>query len=639
MYTMPGTERQTEPARCYSYIRFSSADQRRGDSLRRQTEDATAWAARNGLALDDSTTLHDLGRSAFKGNHRLNPDRNALAAFLKLVEDGKVPRGSFLLLESLDRLTREHIRPALTLLLNLIEAGIRVVQLKPVEIVYDDAVEPMTLMMALMELSRGNSESKVKSQRVGAAYEAKREHARAGRPQRGSRVGGMEILTHQLPKWITEKDGKAVLRDERATVVRRIFELAGQTHGSHTIVKMLTAENVPAFTKAGRWSITYVTEILTDRRALGEYQPTRDGKPDGKPIENYYPAAVSKGAFISARAAARVRHCKPGRIGERVSNLFTGKIRDMRGGNYWASSRLSKDSKGQKRTEILLFNGDSKAAKSKAVTFVYRTFERAVLAMLDRVDPDAVFGRGTAPALTPQGLRGELDFHNQRIEQLGVQLATGNIPEIADRLRREHAAVKDLEEQLGMIEDQTAMPLRDSLRDVQNAGRKPTPIRRIRYEEITTPGRLLAALDAIPADQQKAVRLELRAHLSRVIDCIHLLVLPKGKTRFASVQIVFAAPAGQTAPTRYLDLVIVHKAAQHNGRGATNPGRLHVYSKGLHPMTGNIYAPPADGPVLTPEQLEKRLSDLPIDAMEALEPEGPAKSRWTWTEEIPAKTC
>ena len=146
------------PATAYSYIRFSTRAQSDGDSERRQNEAAESWCKRNGVAHDKNTTLRDLGKSAFLGTHRTNPDRFALAAFLKLVEAGKVPRGSALIVESLDRLSREHIRPALTLLLNLIEAGIRVVQLIPVETIYDEAVEPMSLMMAIMELSRGHSE-------------------------------------------------------------------------------------------------------------------------------------------------------------------------------------------------------------------------------------------------------------------------------------------------------------------------------------------------------------------------------------------------------------------------------------------------------------------------------------------------
>ena len=89
----------------YSYIRFSTDEQRRGDSLRRQTEAALAWCQRNCVTLDTSLTLHDLGTSAYTGSHRKNPDRNALAAFLRLVEQGKVLRGSYLIVESLDRLT------------------------------------------------------------------------------------------------------------------------------------------------------------------------------------------------------------------------------------------------------------------------------------------------------------------------------------------------------------------------------------------------------------------------------------------------------------------------------------------------------------------------------------------------------
>src|SRR5262245_22307079 len=126
------------PALAYSYVRWSSSKQAEGDSLRRQTEATRDWCKRNHVVLDKSLNLLDAGKSAYTGTHRSNPDRHALALFLKMVEDGRVPEGSYLIIENLDRLSREHIRPALTLFLNLIEAGIRVVQLKPVEMVYDE---------------------------------------------------------------------------------------------------------------------------------------------------------------------------------------------------------------------------------------------------------------------------------------------------------------------------------------------------------------------------------------------------------------------------------------------------------------------------------------------------------------------
>src|SRR5947209_7662561 len=139
---MAKSKTTTRPS-AFSYARFSSPQQAKGDSVRRQAELRDGWRARSGAVLDTSLTLVDAGVSGFTGATRDNPDRHALAAFLEVGKPGRIPRGSYLVLESLDRLTREHIRPALTLLLNLIGAGIRVVQLLPVEAMYDEHVEPM----------------------------------------------------------------------------------------------------------------------------------------------------------------------------------------------------------------------------------------------------------------------------------------------------------------------------------------------------------------------------------------------------------------------------------------------------------------------------------------------------------------
>jgi DNA invertase Pin-like site-specific DNA recombinase len=45
------------------------------------------------------------------------------------VRSGKVPTGSFLLVESLDRISRQEIRKALTTFLSIIDAGINLVTL------------------------------------------------------------------------------------------------------------------------------------------------------------------------------------------------------------------------------------------------------------------------------------------------------------------------------------------------------------------------------------------------------------------------------------------------------------------------------------------------------------------------------
>src|SRR5690242_9369427 len=99
-----------------SYLRFSTPEQAKGDSLRRQTEASEKWCDRNGLALD--TTIRDLGVSAHRGKHR--SDKAALGRFLEEVKAGRVPRGSYLVIENLDRLSREEERTALRLWLDIL---------------------------------------------------------------------------------------------------------------------------------------------------------------------------------------------------------------------------------------------------------------------------------------------------------------------------------------------------------------------------------------------------------------------------------------------------------------------------------------------------------------------------------------
>src|SRR4029077_238245 len=114
--------------------------------------------------LDTSLTLHDLGVSAFRGKHRSNPDKYALACFLKAVEKGRVPRGSYLIIENLDRLSREEERPALRLWMDILDAGVNIVQLSPETIFRHEKSDMFDIMRAIMELSRGHGESAIKSE-------------------------------------------------------------------------------------------------------------------------------------------------------------------------------------------------------------------------------------------------------------------------------------------------------------------------------------------------------------------------------------------------------------------------------------------------------------------------------------------
>jgi DNA invertase Pin-like site-specific DNA recombinase len=111
-------------SKAYSYIRFSSARQRDGHSLERQTTKAADYAAERGFELDTQLNLKDLAVSGYRGK---NIRTGALGLFLKAVDDGRVPRNSYLLVENVDRLTRADIPEAMALFLSIITNGIVVV--------------------------------------------------------------------------------------------------------------------------------------------------------------------------------------------------------------------------------------------------------------------------------------------------------------------------------------------------------------------------------------------------------------------------------------------------------------------------------------------------------------------------------
>jgi DNA invertase Pin-like site-specific DNA recombinase len=96
------------PVTAYSYARFSSAAQSEGDSERRQLADARVYAAEKGFTLDESLGV-DRGLSGFSGEKLA---LGVLGEFVRQVRAGKIARGSALLVENPDRLSRQKFAVA-----------------------------------------------------------------------------------------------------------------------------------------------------------------------------------------------------------------------------------------------------------------------------------------------------------------------------------------------------------------------------------------------------------------------------------------------------------------------------------------------------------------------------------------------
>ncbi len=254
----------------YDYLRFSSREQAAGDSERRQREKAEAWCKRNGYTLDKTLSFKDLGVSAFHGDHRVDPNKGGLGAFLEYVRVGRITPGSVLLVENLDRLSRENPWTAFGLLGGLVSSGIRVVTLTP-EFEYSGEGGMAQLFIAAGEFGRANAESLMKSDRVGAAWNQKKKRAR----ENG------EPLTSWVPAWLRRVGDKKtgyrfVVVEEKAAAVRRIYELAAAGYGIKSILKKLNEEGIPPISGNGHWASSYLNKILSEKygpAVFGQFQP------------------------------------------------------------------------------------------------------------------------------------------------------------------------------------------------------------------------------------------------------------------------------------------------------------------------------------------------------------------------------
>lgn len=307
--------------KAYSYLRFSTPDQMKGDSQRRQWRHTQRYAEDHDLDLDQGLTFHDLGTSAYRGK---NVEEGRLGDFIRAVDDGQVKPGSYLLVENLDRLSRQDPYTAFTQFSSILKKGIHIVTVGDGKVFSADKMDFSDLMLAVVGMQRAHEESLTKSKRLIAAWEGKRIKAQEGKVK----------FTARCPAWLELDKETQTFRElsERVAVVRRIFQMILDGHGKRAVTKAFNEEGLPTFGRSQGWQDSYIQKIAQNEAVIGIYQPHQmkevDGKrrrvPIGDPIEGYFPAIIDKEIFYKVRRMMGSRMTPTGRVAERFSNLFTG---------------------------------------------------------------------------------------------------------------------------------------------------------------------------------------------------------------------------------------------------------------------------------------------------------------------------
>lgn len=298
--------------KAYSYIRFSSAQQASGDSLRRQTAMAQQYCDKHNLELQP-VNYQDLGVSAYHA--RNTHEDSGLGQFLNALEQNLIPQGSYLLVESLDRLSRSTVQTALRQLLNILDYGITVVTLID-DRTYDRNSDSTDLIISLAVMERAHNESKTKSERIKAVWQHKRNHPHT------------TVKTKTCPFWLELQEDKKtfVILEDRAEIVRKVFQLCIDGYGMQKIMHWLNEKNIPSgFGK--RWGLSSVSYLLNSRAVIGQYEPHiyqgRNRISTNTFIDNYYPRIIDDETYhlAQSRRNERRRPEAAGRKGN-FSNIF-----------------------------------------------------------------------------------------------------------------------------------------------------------------------------------------------------------------------------------------------------------------------------------------------------------------------------
>lgn len=281
--------------RVYSYTRFSDPRQASGHSSERQAAYAARWAAERGLTLDDSLTLRDEGLSAYHQHHIKS---GALGLFLVAVEAGRIPPGSVLVVEGLDRLSRAEPIQAQAQLAQIVNAGITVVTASDGREYSREHLKanPMDLVYSLLVMIRAHEESDTKSKRVKAAIRKQCEGWIAG-TYRGIIRNGKD------PSWL-RWDGQAWQEiPERVEAVRLSLDMFRRGYGASRIVDEMERLRM-GITSRGSASLQ-IYRLVRQHGLVGDREITVDGQTYILP--GYYPPLLTRAQWAELQTLAQDR--------------------------------------------------------------------------------------------------------------------------------------------------------------------------------------------------------------------------------------------------------------------------------------------------------------------------------------------
>ena len=533
----------------YSYIRFSSKKQEQNDSVRRQVALGKAWIdAHPEHVLDEQLTLRDLGVSAFRGAN-LDSEKGALGVFIELAKkpNSPIPKGSILMIERLDRFSRQQTRKAYRTFTDLIEAGVKVLVLEPTQLIDESNIDSMdTVIPLIVGLQIAYEQSREKRKRVGHAWKTKREQAVQGKP-----------MSKRCPSWLTwaEESSSFAINPQAKKAIDYIFKRTAEGCGQRQLTSELNSK-FPPVGRSGKWNGSYVQKVLSDRAVLGELQPhvfddSGNRAPIGSPIKNYYPRIISDDLFDRAAQAKSLRRRAKG-PNSKFINLFVGLVSGADGHKMHVQTGRARRKNNQIYTQRRLVSYGHMRGLSGSCNYSldYYKFERLVLNAIKEIESGALIdGLSDTEEMHKydqryQGLEMQIQQQREWLLTHGkTQSAISTIMQSIEELEKKRDALKPLLSENRQAKAKSEKSLMVGLRD------------------------LLKTITEQPDNVRQSIRHKLRAMIATVIEKIVVETYKDGHVVYARGTITTKKGHVRRFSIKRTGLILSEKQMAHDVEG------------------------------------------------------------------------
>ncbi len=312
--------------RAWAYIRWSSKRQEKGDSLDRQTAGFNHFKAEF-PEVEIVDTLLDGGLSAY---HGMNTASGQLRHILDNIQNGVIKAGDYLIVESIDRLSRQRAPNTVDLLNGIIKKGVRFYTTIDKQLYsYDDEKNDLSRMIMFAVIAqRAYDESKTKSERAKSAHSKKAKTAEEGG------------VYGNIPFGYREWNGRYEIVPEEANELKRLFHLLKDVGLKQTVIQMNKGSNLK------KWTVAKVEHLIKKEYVIGnliidkvDYSTGLRKKIPVKTIKNHYPIIIEEDLFNVCKQAMKGRATlKTGKVSATFANIFRHVLEcECCGGNLYFS--------------------------------------------------------------------------------------------------------------------------------------------------------------------------------------------------------------------------------------------------------------------------------------------------------------